>query len=124
MRSLRAGRRASPLTRSLTYCRPTGYPPSGCSPADFDALLGKTILIPIFDQATGTGNNADYRVYGYAAFKFTGYYFGGQFKSSPAPCNGNARCVSGYFTRYVNLDEVLDIGTAPDLGLSIITLSN
>lgn len=98
-------------------------PPSACSPSNFDALLGTTVLIPIFDQATGTGNNADYRVYGYAAFKFTGYYFGGQYKSSPQPCSGNVRCIKGYFTRYVDLNEVLEIGPgAPQLGASIITL--
>jgi Flp pilus assembly protein TadG len=103
-------------------------PPNGCSDAAFQALIGTTILIPIFDNYTGTGNNAQYHIYGYAAFKFTGYYFSGQYKHWPASgvgtCTGNERCISGYFTRFVSLDEVLDIGPGPQLGLSIITLTN
>jgi Flp pilus assembly pilin Flp len=104
---------------------PGNNPSKGCTQAYFQSLLGKTILVPIFGEQTGTGNGAQYRIYGYAAFKFTGYFFGSSFKSSPQPCNGNDRCIEGYFTRYVNLDEVLEInGAAPDLGLTIITLTN
>lgn len=102
-------------------------PPNGCSAADFDAVIGKTVLIPIFDDFTGTGNNASYKIYGYAAFKFTGYYFSGQYKHwtmSSKSCTGNERCVSGYFTRYVDLNEVLEVGPSPDLGLSIVTLES
>jgi hypothetical protein len=104
-------------------------PPSGCTPSDFNAVIGKTVLIPIFDNYTGTGNNASYHVYGYAAFKFTGYYFSGQYKNWPPPplatCSGNERCIAGYFTRYVDLSEVLTTdGGGPQLGLSIISLTN
>jgi hypothetical protein len=98
-------------------------PPSGCEPNDFDDLLGEVILIPIFDQATGSGAHGEYRVYGYAAFKFTGYYFSGTYKGTKI-CSGSDRCISGYFTRYVDLNEVLDIGPGPQLGLSIITLTD
>jgi hypothetical protein len=105
-------------------------PPNVCKPADFDKLLDEVILIPIFDRATGSGDHGDYRVYGYAAFKFTGYYFSGQYKHWPVgdpklqDCSGNDRCISGYFTRYVDLNEVLDIGPGPQLGASIVTLTN
>ena len=90
-------------------------PPSGCTPNDFDGLVGKVILIPIFDQATGSGTHGQYRIYGYAAFKFTGYYFSGTYKGNQI-CSGSQRCISGYFTRYVDLNEVLDIGPGPQLG--------
>jgi len=98
-------------------------PPSGCEPSDFDDLVGKVILIPIFDQATGSGSHGEYRAYGYAAFKFTGYYFSGTYKGTQI-CSGNQRCISGYFTRYVDLNEVLDIGPGPQLGASIVTLTD
>ncbi|GAA3639270.1 TadE/TadG family type IV pilus assembly protein [Microlunatus ginsengisoli] len=102
-------------------------PPNGCNPSNFDALVGKTVLIPVFDNYTGTGNNASYHVYGYAAFRFTGYYFSGQYKNWPtsgvAGCSGSERCIAGYFTRYVDLNEVLTTdGGGPSLGLSIISL--
>ena len=71
------------------YSSDTGNtPPSGCSPSDFNALIGKTILIPIFDQDTGTGGNGRYHIYGYAAFTFTGYDFGGTYKGTNI-CSGH-----------------------------------
>jgi Flp pilus assembly protein TadG len=99
--------------------------PSACSPADFQALQNQVVLIPIFDQAGGTGNNAWYQVYGYAAFKITGYHFGGQYSTSPQPCSGNDRCVRGYFTQFVAPDDSFDVGPgAPQLGASVVTLTN
>jgi hypothetical protein len=97
--------------------------PSPCSVADFSAFVGRTVLLPIFDESGQTGSNAWYRVYGYAAFKLTGYFFGGQFRTSPQPCSGNARCVAGYFTRFVDLSERFTYTTdGPDLGASILRL--
>ena len=57
--------------------------PSGCSVADFQAVQNQVVLIPIFDQAGSTGSNAWYHVYKYAAFKITGYHFGGQYSTTP-----------------------------------------
>ena len=75
------------------------------------------------DDAGGTGSGGWYRVYGYAAFTLKGYAFTGQFKSSPAPCNGNVRCISGYFTRFVELSDVWKYSPdAPQLGSSILRL--
>jgi len=109
------------------YSSTGNTPPNGCDPEDFEALVGQTVLIPIFDEYTGTGNNAGYHVHGYAAFEFTGYYFSGQYKNwPPAPlgdCSGNERCIAGYFTREVELNEVLTTdGGGPQLGLSIVSL--
>jgi Flp pilus assembly protein TadG len=98
-------------------------PSSGCAPADFASYLDKTVLLPIYDQAGGTGSGGWYRVYGYAAFTLKGYAFTGQFKSDPAPCNGSTRCVSGYFTRFVELGDAWKYSpTAPSLGASVLRL--
>jgi Flp pilus assembly protein TadG len=97
--------------------------PSVCSPADFSALIGRTVLLPLFDDSGDTGSNAWYHVYGYAAFKITGYMLGGQYTTSPKPCNGNARCLSGYFTRFVELSDAWNYSAdAPQLGASILRL--
>jgi len=97
--------------------------PSACSTADLSKWVGQIVLLPIFDQSGDTGSNAWYRVYGYAAFKVTGYSLGGQFTTSPKPCTGNDRCLSGYFTRFVELSDAWNYSPdAPTLGASILRL--
>jgi Flp pilus assembly protein TadG len=107
----------------LLQADPGESPSNGCDAADFASYLGQTVLLPIYDDAGGTGSGGWYRVYGYAAFKLTGYAFTGQFKSDPRPCNGNVRCVSGYFTRFVELSDAWDYSPdAPQMGSSILRL--
>lgn len=96
--------------------------PSSCSVTDLAAAVNHTVLLPIFDQITGTGNGAQYRVYGYAAFVTTGYFFGSQ-NSYLAPCNGNDRCIRGYFAKFVDTSDAFKYGVGgPALGASIISL--
>ena len=98
--------------------------PSSCTDSVISGSLGKTVLLPIFDAYAGTGSNATYRMYGYAAFRLTGYRFGGQNNSNPAPCNGNQRCIRGYFTKFVDISEAFTYGTGgPQLGASIVRLT-
>jgi Flp pilus assembly protein TadG len=98
--------------------------PTGCSTSSFSSLVGSTVLLPLFDSSSGTGSGATYRIYGYAAFRLTGYHFGGQYDAGSGTCNGNARCVKGYFTRFVDLSEAFDYGAgAPQLGASVIRLT-
>jgi Flp pilus assembly protein TadG len=100
-------------------------PPSGCDEADFAAFVGQSVLLPIFDEWGGTGSGAWYRVYGYAAFKITGYDFGGQFNTGKNACagNGSDRCVIGYFTRFVELSDAWNYSPdAPQMGSSILRL--
>jgi Flp pilus assembly protein TadG len=98
--------------------------PSGCSTSSFSSLVGSTVLLPLFDAYAGSGSGASYRIYGYAAFRLTGYHFGGQFDAGSGTCNRNARCVKGYFTRFVDLSEAVDYGAgAPQLGASLVRLS-
>ncbi len=102
---------------------PGESPPTGCDAADFASFVGRTVLLPIFDEAGGTGNGAWYRVYGYAAFTLTGYSFTGQFKTTPQPCSGQVRCVTGYFTRFVELGDAFDHDpNAPQLGAWVLRL--
>ena len=100
-------------------------PPSGCAVADFAAFVGQTVLLPIFDDFGGTGSSAWYQVYGYAAFHITGYDFGGQYNTDKKVCGngGDERCVTGYFTRFVELSDVWDFSTdVPQMGSSILRL--
>jgi Flp pilus assembly protein TadG len=107
---------------------PGESPPSGCDAPDFAAMAGKTVLLPIFDRYGLSGSNAWYHVYGYAAFHLTGYQFVGQFKTDGnkicgPSSNGNDRCVTGYFTRFVELSDAWNYSPdAPQLGSSILRL--
>ncbi|UVE93776.1 pilus assembly protein TadG-related protein [Dietzia sp. B32] len=104
------------------YSEP-GNNPGQC---DLSTIRGKTILIPLFDEADsttsgGNGRGAWYEVYGYAAFHVTGYYFSGQ--SWNPPCDKNQRCIRGYFTSMVNTDPDFTYGPdAPNLGTSAVYL--
>jgi Flp pilus assembly protein TadG len=98
-------------------------PPAPCTNADFAGFVGSTVLLPVFDVAGGTGSNAWYHVYGYAAFRITGYFLGGPFAGSSRPCTGNDRCIAGYFTRWVDLsDDFATSPTAPNLGADLLRL--
>jgi len=101
----------------------TGNNPSqGCEVADLTATQKQTVLLPLYDAVRGTGSGAEYHVYGYAAFTITGYHFGGQY-SWNAPCKGDDRCLSGYFTRFVELSDAWNYSPdAPALGSSILRL--
>jgi Flp pilus assembly protein TadG len=105
------------------YGSETGNNPSqGCEPGDLAGLIGKTFLLPVFDEVTGTGASAEYHVYGYVAFRLTGYYFAGQYKGTQA-CNGNDRCIRGAFTQFVNASDAFFYdSTAPSLGAWILRL--
>jgi Flp pilus assembly protein TadG len=97
--------------------------PSVCAESDFAGWLGRTVLLPLFEESGSSGNNAWYRVYGYAAFRLTGYHLGGQYSTNTRPCGGNDRCVAGYFTRFVELSDAWNYSPdAPQLGSSILRL--
>ena len=103
-------------------------PPNGCTAADFASYIGKTVLLPIFDQFGGTGSGGWYRVYGYAAFQLTGYQFTGQYsyggsKVCGPSSNGNDRCITGYFTRFIEQSDAWNYSPdAPQLGSSVLRL--
>lgn len=105
---------------------------------DLSPIRDRTILVPVFDEsdpsnAIGTGSNAYYIVYGYAAFHVTGYHFSNQ-SWGDLPCGGDAgsngkengnrqRCISGYFTELHLAEPDFEYGPdAPNLGASAVNL--
>jgi Flp pilus assembly protein TadG len=107
---------------------------TGC-PADFAVgLLGTTVLVPLYDYSVGTGasptNPVRYTISRFAAFYITGakprggasaVYLGGTPLSPVFP--GPARGIQGYFVRYVELSEALEIGNGPNYGLMVVRLT-
>ncbi len=120
----------STLAATYVYSDPGNHVPSSCQTSNFTAQLGKTILLPLFDAAGGNGSHAWYHLYGYAAFRLTGYDFAGQYSAySPpdtqSPCSRNDRCLRGYFLKYVELSDNFTYGdtAGPDLGARIVALT-
>ena len=114
---------AASARNERSYSKTGNSVPSECSTADFSEWVGQTVLLPLFEEAGETGTNAWYRVYGYAAFRLTGYHLGGQYGTASRPCNGNDRCVAGYFMRFVELSDAWQYSPdAPQLGSSILRL--
>ena len=100
--------------------------PSTCTAAFFEDLVdtGTPVLIPIFDSYGGTGNNAWYRMSGYASFRLTGYRLGGQYNYQQQGCAGNERCIKGYFLDYIDVSNAFDLDpNAPGFGVHTIRLT-
>ena len=81
---------------------------SGCVPASF--LSPNTITIPVFDAASGSGQNGQYHLYGLATFEmFHMKLAGGNCNGSPswntcnppAGCSSSQRCIYGRFVQKI-----------------------
>jgi Flp pilus assembly protein TadG len=95
-----------------------------CSASFWKGWIGRTLLLPIYDTAWGTGSSGRYRVHSYAAFTLSGFDLGGQHYTDDKLCgNGTTRCIAGRFERYVEpSDAFFYDSTAPSMGAWILRL--
>lgn len=100
----------------------TGLPgtPHSCN---LTSLLGKDVLVPIYNGLTGTGTNGVYRIYGFGQFHLTGYFFANSDKGTtggaPYPCKQPETCLGGYFVKFVGIGE----SGGPSLGNRVALVS-
>lgn len=112
----------------------------GCPDDYITKLLGKTVLIPLYDSYTpgSGGSGGSYMISRFAAFTVTGYhvasakcdlpgvktgsdcYLPGESKSPGF--KGGEFGLQGYFVRYVAIGEDFELGDSPDGGLTIARL--
>jgi Flp pilus assembly protein TadG len=95
--------------------------PTACAAADFTQMNDQTVLLPLYDIATGTGSTGKYYIKGFAAFHVTGYHF-----ASISWTTGGSvpnKAIRGYFVKFVSLSEAFELGSAPDYGTSVVRLS-
>lgn len=119
------------LNHATVQSQPGNSYPGVCD-GTMSHLQGMTVLVPIFDGADVThGPAASYHIYAFAAFKLTGWKLSGghsfpQVNIDPAApsCTGNCRGIQGYFTHWVSIDDAATALGGPDLGASIVRLSN
>ena len=106
----------------------TGVSASKDCKVALQALLGQTVLIPVFDNVNGlTGTNGEYHIEGYYGFVLTGWNFPGTQQPSayrtttPNPCANKQTCISGFFVQ-VAAPSVGPVGTGPDYGVRVTQL--
>lgn len=107
----------------------------GSSARDCSALeiqVGDTVLMPIFDQWTGSGNNVRYHIKSFAAFTITDYCFGPGMaqntgwpscKDLPLMNADRGPNISGTFVRFVEIGELLETsGGGVNMGAKVVRL--
>ncbi|QDG62807.1 pilus assembly protein TadG [Pseudarthrobacter sp. NIBRBAC000502771] len=100
---------------------PGASAPSNCGISDFNQMNDQTVLLPLFDLATGTGTAVKYYVKGFAAFHVTAYHFS-NFNWSTGS-NLQNKMLRGYFVKFVSLSQAFELGSAPNYGASIVRLT-
>jgi Flp pilus assembly protein TadG len=103
--------------------------PEPCKPT-LATLRGTVALIPMYDQATGTGSSVSFHIVGFAAFKITGYRFSGNpefnwqndIPGQPS-CTGNCRAIIGTFVNTVALDQATTTPVGANFGVTVVSLT-
>jgi Flp pilus assembly protein TadG len=102
-------------------------------PANCETVLmrnaGKTVILPVYSDKSGSGSGGRYTVKGWAAFELLGWRFPSSSYNnnnnaypSNTSCTGNCTGLIGRFVKFVTLDDSLVLGGA-DLGTSVVTLT-
>lgn len=120
---------------------PGNDPPNNCSTTlqkwvdEITAGRDITVLLPVYDKVTGSGNGAIYHLIAFAAFKVKGWKFSGnssapntfqnKFTGSSAAltCDGNCRGIIGSFVKYTSLADGYTLGPVDAYGATIVRLS-
>ncbi|HWI02301.1 MAG TPA: pilus assembly protein TadG-related protein [Acidimicrobiales bacterium] len=90
--------------------------PHSCN---MSTLLGKDVLLSVYDSFTGSGTNGRYRIYGFGQFHLTGYRFTSTNSGGTVPCSSPNTCIAGYFIRFVPVGEL----GGPSLGNRVALVS-
>jgi hypothetical protein len=93
-----------------------------------------TLLLPVYDDVTGTGSGASYHLNSFAAFSVQGWAFSGAdklpmvFNNTPSTkaleCKGNCRGIIGKFVKYVSLADGYKLGPVSPNGATIVELTS
>jgi Flp pilus assembly protein TadG len=114
-------------------------------PSNCDAILNKwaseiangrpiIVLLPVYDDVTGTGSGASYHLNSFAAFSVQGWAFSGSdklplvYNNTPATksleCKGNCRGIIGKFVKYVSLADGYKLGPVSPNGATVVELTS
>ena len=110
---------------------------SGCSAELLTRYVGKTVLIPLFDDCRDAsspadpnprcnGSDVEYHLVAFAAFQITGIRVPGVNHPDGSACTRSCdnKTIQGYFRAYVDLADGFELGDGTDSDLMIVRLSN
>jgi hypothetical protein len=92
-----------------------------------------TLLLPVYDDVTGTGSGASYHLHSFAAFSVQGWAFSGADKlpmvynnaaTKSLECKGNCRGIIGIFIKYVSLADGYKLGPVSPNGATVVELTS
>jgi hypothetical protein len=86
---------------------------------DMATLLGKDVLLAVYDSLTGSGSNGKYHIYGFGEFHLTGFRFSSNNSGGTVPCASPNTCIGGSFIRFVPVGEL----GGPTLGNRVALVS-
>lgn len=111
-------------TGSWVQSDPGGDLPSVCKDIDWSGLHDATVLVPIFENARGTGTNAEYQIRGLAAFTITGFCFTKEVQWNMPNCPSE-KGVKGHFISYSDISGAYTIDqVATHFGAGTVRLSS
>jgi hypothetical protein len=95
-----------------------------CKGYDWASVLQKkAVLVPIFEEKSGSGQSATYLIKGLASFTFTGYCFSSTARWKLDNCPNDKR-IQGHFTSYTELSGSYKIDPkAPHFGAVVVNLT-
>ena len=116
-------------------------------PSNCDTVLNKwaaelgagrpvVVLLPVYQDVTGTGSGASYKLTSFVAFSVQGWAFSGSdrlplvYNNAPAgadkslECKGNCRGIIGKFVKYVSLADGYKLGPVSPYGDTVVELTS
>lgn len=103
--------------------------------ADLGAGKSVTILLPVYEDVSGTGSGASYDLLAFASFSVQGWKFSGSDKlplvysndsssDKNLHCKGDCRGIIGKFVSYVSLADGYKLGPVSPYGAAVVELTN
>ena len=94
-----------------------------------------TVLLPVYEDVSGTGSGASYDLLAFASFSVQGWAFSGADKlpmvynnasssDKDLECKGSCRGIIGKFVNYVSLADGYKLGPVSPYGATVVELTS
>lgn len=102
--------------------------------AELSAGRPVTVLLPVYEDVSGTGSGASYDLLAFASFSVQGWAFSGADKlplvynnsssDKDLQCQGSCRGIIGSFVNYVSLADGYKLGPVSPYGATVVELTS